>query len=188
MQNEQLIINVTGLIVLILVLGITIFVLAYNNKQRKSKAFHEMKDFSPIKPERKIKMALLLENEVELVGGITMNYYFDEAFTPPIKVYIKYFNELCEMLNLMYRHNIGFVLVSEERETSPKYYHLEQVYIGKPGEMYVKGYIDDTENFVITEISHTKGADITYNSHTEDAKEQEENINSYNALSFGFGM
>lgn len=161
--------------ILAITIGLIWYIRAYKSRQR-ARGFHKVDDLPPVKEQAmekpvkaRLKTALILKDKhgehlVELLGGVTLPIDYDANFVPPDKVYIKYYDDYEPMLVLMYRHGVGYVLVSETREAEPKFYPPHKVFVGQPVTDYVQGYLDteDVEQdavFIVTSRVVTNDSD-----------------------------
>lgn len=113
----------------------------------------------PISPKHSIKRALYIKDIVELEGGVELEWVYDKSFNPPDLVYIKYFNHYEPMIVIMFDYQNGYVLALQDREGSPRYYRVDEVYLDHPRESYVEGYTVNTDEDIVFYITRVLNQD-----------------------------
>lgn len=151
MQLQTIIISYLIIIAIIIAL-ICLYVKVYNNrlKNKQSESFSNESSarvrYSMTELEEEYhKRALLLEDEVILIGDISMPYELMMSLTPKDPVYIKYYDTYRPMIVLMYKHELGYVLIPRDEEGDPKFYPFYKVFIGVPRIDFVTGFIRSKE-------------------------------------------
>lgn len=146
-MQTNLIVIISLAFVLMVTTGIMIFTRVYKNRQEKNRQEQNDKIANEgySKPNSLIKRALLLEDSVILVGDHEMVYELSMFLSPADPVYIKYYNEYKPMLVLMYKHDVGYVLVSQDEEGEPKFYPYYKVFVAIPRQDFVTGHIRTIE-------------------------------------------
>ncbi len=149
MQSITLTEILIGLIPLLTIsLSLIAYVKVYKNRQKKNQSndiLVEPKYNMSNGTHKPDQRALLLEDSVILVEDHEMPYELMMSLQPSDPVYIKYYDLYKPMIVVMYKHEVGYVLIPRDEEGQPRFYPFYKVFIGVPRQDFVTGFIRTKE-------------------------------------------